>query len=130
MLRKFLSGIYLLTAISVGLGAFGHGSQWSRHILPALKGVAPDVVSVLALVWFWVSGAMFAFGVLLLLDWWRGGRGGTRLAGVPWVVGAFYLIEGIYGGICLAPFFYVFAVQAVLLFGTTWGARRLTAPGA
>ena len=127
MLRKFLSGIYLLTALSVGLGALGHGSQWSKHMLPGLRGVAPDVLSVLALVWFWVSGAMLVFGVLLILAWWRGRRGDTRLAYVPWVVGAFYLVEGVYGGIYLASFFFLFTIQALLIFGTTWALRPLTA---
>ncbi|MGP8033402.1 MAG: hypothetical protein ACLPQ6_04585 [Steroidobacteraceae bacterium] len=124
MLRKFLSGIYLLTAISVGLGAFGHGSQWSRHVLPALKGVGVNVVSVLALVWYWVSGAMLVFGMLLILAWWRSGRGDSTLAFVPWSVGAFYLVEGIYGAAYVGAFFLVFVVQGVLLFATTWALRR------
>jgi hypothetical protein len=130
VLRKFLSGIYLLTAISIGLGAFGHGSQWSRHVQPALQAVRPEVVSVLSLVWFWVSGAMFVFGALLIWGWWRARRGDTNLAFLPWVVAAFYLIEGVYGGAYLGPFFLLFAVQAVLLVATAWAlpARMLRAP--
>ena len=127
VLRKILSGIYLLTALSVSLGGFGHGSQWSEHMRPALGGVAPDVVSVLALVWFWVSGGMFVLGVLLILAWWRSGRGDTSLGYVPWVVAAFYLVEGIYGGVRLGPFFFLFALQAVLIFGTAWALRPLRA---
>lgn len=129
MLRKILSGIHLLTAISIGLGAFGHGSQWSRHVQPALQGVRPEAVSVLSLVWFWVSGAMFVFGVLLVWGWWRARRGDTNLAFLPWGVAAFYLIEGIYGGAYLGPFFLLFAAQAVLLMATAWAlpARTLRA---
>jgi hypothetical protein len=124
VLRKSLSGIYLLTAISIGLGAFGHGSQWSRQMLPALQGVGAQAVSVLAFVWYWVSGAMLVFAVLLILAWWRSGRGDTALAFVPWIVGAFYLLQGIYGAACVGAFFLVFVVQAVLLVATTWALRR------
>jgi hypothetical protein len=132
VLRKFLSGIYLLTAISIGLGAFGHGSQWSRHMLPTLKGVGADVLSVLVLVWYWVSGAMLVFGVLLILAWWGSERGDAALAFVPWIVGAFYLVAGIYGAACVGAFFFVLVVQAMLLFATTWALRRraLTAQAA
>lgn len=132
MLRKIASGVYLLTAVSIGLGAFGHGRQWSRHMLPALQGVRPEVVSILSLVWFWVSGAMFVFGVLLIWDWWRAGRGATQRALLPWAVAAFYLIEGIYGATYLGPFFALFAVQAVLLVTARWALslRPLRVPPA
>jgi len=119
-MRKLFSGIFLVTAISVGLGAFGHGHQWSAHVMPALPGLEPHLLQLLKLVWYWVSGAMFTFGVLLVWVWSRLRRGDTQLRFVPWVIGVFYLIEGIYGAACLGPFFLLFAVQAVLLFGTTW----------
>jgi hypothetical protein len=130
VLRNFLSGIHLLTAISIGLGAFGHGSQWSRHVLPGLQGVSAQVVGVLTFVWYWASGAMFAFGALLIWGWWRARRGDTNLAFLPWVVAAFYLIEGIFGGAYLGPFFLLFAVQAVLLVTTAWALplRTLRTP--
>ena len=125
MARKLLSGLFLLTAISVGLGAFGHGNQWPRHVAPALTGLDAQMVGVLKLVWYWVSGAMFTLGALLVWTWWRMGRGETNLAFVPWMIGAFYLVEGVYGAVYLGAFFLVFVVQAVLLWGTTLALQRV-----
>lgn len=124
MTRKLPSAIFLLTAISVGMGAFGHGAQWSVHVLPALKTLDPHVVRLLELVWYWVSGAMFTLGALLVWSWWRMGRGDTNLAFIPWMTGAFYFVEGVYGAAYLGTFFLLFAAQAVLLWGSVWALPR------
>ena len=123
MARKLLSALFLLTAISVGLGAFGHGSQWSAHVAPTLKGLDPHMLELLKLVWYWVSGAMFTLGVLLVWTWWRMGRGETTLAFVPWMIGGFYFVEGVYGAVYLGTFFLIFVAQAVLLWSTSWALR-------
>ena len=123
MARKLSSALFLLTAISVGLGAFGHGSQWPRHVAPALSGLDAPLLELLKLVWYWVSGAMFTLGALLVWTWWRMRRGEANLAFVPWMIGAFYLVEGIYGAIYLGTFFLVFVVQAALLWGTACFVR-------
>ena len=128
MTRKLISALFLLTAISVGLGALGHGSQWPRHVAPTLAGASPAVVKLLELVWYWVSGAMLTLGALLVWAWWRMRQGETRLAFVPATIGAFYCIEGICGAWYLGLFFLIFVVQALLLWGTTW-ALRGRAPG-
>ena len=76
--------VFLLTAISIALGAFGHGSQWPKHVRADVAGLAPDTIRLLALVWYWVSGTMLVFGLLLLWAWWRlrqGDRSLSRLAG-------------------------------------------------
>jgi len=125
MARRLLSALFLLTAISVGLGAFGHGSQWPRHVAPALAGLDAQVLELLELVWYWVSGTMFTFGALLVWTWWRMGRGATNLAFIPWIIGAFYLVEGVYGAVYLGTFFLLFVVQAALLWGTTLALQRL-----
>ena len=128
MRHKVASVIFLITAISVGLGAFGHGHQWARHVLPALGGTAdPALLRLLALVWYWVSGAMFVFGVLLIWSWWRIRQGERALLVVPWIVGVFYFVEGIYGALGLGSFFLLFVVQAVLLWGSAWVLGRSTA---
>jgi hypothetical protein len=123
MTRKLLSTLFLLTAITVALGAFGHGAQWSLHVAPALKGTAPELVRLLELVWYWVSGAMFTFGALLVWSWRRMERGATTLAFVPWTIGAFYLVEGICGAVYVRRFFLIFVAQAMLLWGTSWALR-------
>jgi len=126
MRRKLLSGIFLLTAVSIGLGAFGHGGEW-RHVLAVVKDIDPHTVTLLALVWYWVSGTMLVFGVLLIWTWWRSERGNKSLCFVPAVIGIFYFIEGIFGAAYLESFFLIFAVQALLLWGTAWGLWWLPA---
>jgi hypothetical protein len=62
MKRKLFSAVLLFTTISVGLGAFGHGSQCSKHVLPAVITIDPQMIKLLALIWYWVSGTMLAVG--------------------------------------------------------------------
>jgi hypothetical protein len=126
MKLRVASVIFLLTAISVGLGAFGHGHQWAKHALPGLGSADPGLVRLLELVWYWVSGAMFVFGCLLVWSWWRIKRGERGFLVVPWIVGAFYVIEGIYGALGLGNFFLLFVVQALLLWGSAWILGRST----
>ena len=123
MKRKLFSVIFLLTSISIGLGALGHGSQWPKHVRPAVAGLAPEMITLLALVWYWVSGAMLVFGLLLIWAWRRIGRGDRALNPVVWLVSAFYCAEGVWGAIYLGPFFILFVVQAVLLCGSAWVLR-------
>ena len=127
MIRKLCSILFLLTALSVALGALGHGSQWERHIHPALTGVAPATVQLLALIWYWVSGTMLVFGLMLIWVWWRMGRGDRNLGFVPWLVGGFYALDGGQAALELGPFFLGFVVQAMLLFTCTWVLQRAPA---
>ena len=127
MIRKLCSILFLLTALSIALGALGHGSEWERHVHPALTGVAPATVQLLALIWYWVSGTMLVFGLMLLWVWRRMARGDRNLGFVPWLVGAFYALDGGYAALTLGPFFWLFMVQALLLFISTWGLQRSTA---
>lgn len=133
-MRKLASGILLITAISVGLGALGHAHQWSVHVLPGLSGMAGlelKLLELLKLVWYWVSGAMLVLGILLVWSWDRLRRGDRRVVLVPYVIAVFYLVEGVYGAIYLGPFFLLFAIQAALLFGTTLVLQRpALTPGA
>lgn len=127
MTRKFFSTLFLIVSLTVGLGAFGHGHQWSAHVAAALGGVAPDAVSLLELIWFWVSGTMLAFGGLLVWCWWRLRRGDMSLAPVVWVAGGFYILAGTWGALWLGPFFWLFPVQALLLWLSTWMLRSKAA---
>ena len=128
MIRKLASALFLLTALSIALGALGHGSQWERHIHPALTGIAPATLQLLALIWYWVSGTMLVFGLMLIWVWWRMGRGDRNLGFVPWLIGAFYALDGGQAALLLGPFFWVFVVQAVLLFACTWLLQRTPNP--
>lgn len=124
MTRKFFSALYLLTSLVIGLGAFGHGSQWEKHVHGALTGVTPETVQLLALIWYWVSGTMLVFGAMLVWTWWRMIKGDRNLRFVPWSIGVFYLLDGGYAALTLAPFFWLFPILAGLLFLCTWMLQR------
>ena len=124
MKNKIASVIFLLTSISILLGGFGHGSQWMKHVRSVLTGVDDLNVRLLALIWYWVSGAMVVFGVVLLWTWWRIGRGERNLLFVPGMIAAFYLVEGLYGVANLGAFFLVFVAQALLLAGSAWALQN------
>jgi len=123
MTRKFFSGLFLITSLVVGLGAFGHGHQWSSHVNGRLDSVDPHIVELLALIWFWVSGTMLVFGALLLWCWWKLRRGDASLVAVPWIAGGFYILAGIWGALTVAPFFWLFPVLGALLWLSTWMLR-------
>ncbi len=78
--------------------------------------MSPAVLVLLKLVWFWVSGTMAVFGVLLVWTWRRMTRGDRSLFFIPWLIGTFYLIEGVYGTWFLGAFFSLFILLAVILF--------------
>lgn len=127
MQRKLFSVLFLLTAIVIGLGVLGHSLQWGKHVQPALTGVAPQVIQLLALIWYWASGTMLVFGLLLIWTWQRIQKGDRNLFFIPWTVAVFYLLEGIYGALYLGPFFSLFIVLGVLLGISTWGLQRASA---
>ena len=126
MNRKFFSGLFLIISLSVGLGAFGHGHQWSWHVRGMLTGVAPDGVKLLELIWFWVSGTMLVFGALLLCCWWRLRRGDVSLLVIPWITGGFYILAGTWAALWLVPFFWLFTAQGLLLCLSAWMLRPKT----
>ena len=126
MVRKFFSALFLVVSLIVGLGAFGHGHQWSSHVCGMLGGVAPDGVRLLEVIWFWVSGTMLVFGALLLWCWLRLRRGDASLLPVPWVVGGLYIPAGIWAALTVAPFFWLFPVLGVLLWLCAWMLRPAT----
>jgi len=120
MTRKFFSALFLIVSLVVGLGAFGHASQWNSHMSGLLGNVTPDAVKMLELIWLWVSGTMLVSGVLLVLCWLRLRRGDTNLTAVPWVTGGFYILAGTTGALWVAPFFWLFPVLGALLWLCTW----------
>lgn len=122
--HRIASAVFLITSLVIALGAAGHAHQWSVHVQPALGALPAQLVRLLELVWFWVSGAMAVFGVLLVWAWRRIARRERALYPLPWVIGIFYLIEGVFGAWYLGAFFSVFIVLALLLFASTWVLQR------
>ena len=124
MLRKLSSAIFLLSACLIGLGALGHSSQWGKHVYAAVSDLDPQVIGLLKLIWYWASGTMLLLGILLVWVWWRISQGDRNLFFIPWVVGAFYLMEGVYGVLYLGTFYAVFIVLAALLCASTLGLQH------
>ena len=120
MRRKLFSAVFLIVSLTVALGAFGHGSQWERHVHGSVT-TDPQVMELLALVWYWVSGGMLVLGLLLLWTGWRILKGDRNLFFIPLVVAVFYCIEGVYGAVYLGTFFTIFIWQALLLLIASWG---------
>ena len=123
MSRKIFSALFLIVSVIIGLGAFGHAHQWSSHVVGMLSGVTPDAVRLLEAIWFWVSGTMLVFGVLLVWCWLRLRRGDASLVPVAWVTGGFYILVGGWAALSVAPFFWLFPVLGALLWLSTWMLR-------
>ncbi|HEY3646182.1 MAG TPA: hypothetical protein VGM16_12660 [Gammaproteobacteria bacterium] len=126
MPRKFFSGLFLIVSLVVGVGAFGHASQWWRHVAPALSalGADPKFTSLLFSIWLFVSGCMLSFGVILVWVWLRMRKGDQSLLMIPMLIGAFYLVAGVLSCIWVGPFFALFVVLGFLLCLSALGMRR------
>jgi hypothetical protein len=122
MLRKTASILFLLTALVIGLGAFGHDSNSAKLAAEFAKFPAFDerTEKIIVVVWHFCSGCMLAFGAILLRTWWRA-RGGARdVFFAPYVIGVFYIAAGalsvLYSGV---PFFWLFVALGSLLIATS-----------
>src|SRR5438105_3350499 len=112
------------TTASCDRGRVERGAPGAKHVRADVAGLAPDTIRLLALVWYWVSGTMLVFGLLLLWAWWRMRQGDRSPAFLAGLVGAFYCAEGILGAASLGPFFLIFVVQAVALCASVWVLYR------
>ena len=118
MTRKIASIVFFLTALVIGLGAFGHDSNVRRLAGEFAKfpGLDPGLMLIVFAVWHFCSGCMLVFGAICLWSWWRL-RAGVRAAlFAPAAIGVFYFAAGIasvaYTG---RPFFWLFTVLGTLL---------------
>jgi hypothetical protein len=66
-----LTGIYWISGLLIGLGAFGHGFSGVKPVRAALAAVplAADIREVLWIVWYSASGSMLVFGGLIIGAW-------------------------------------------------------------
>jgi hypothetical protein len=127
MLRNLASALFLLTSVLIGLGSLGHAQRW-LPLAASLGCVRPDLLLLLQFVWFWVSGCMAVLSALLIGAWWYILRGDRSLCAVPGLIGAFYIVEGIWGAAHVGVFFSLFIVLGALLCATTWLLYREPAP--
>jgi hypothetical protein len=123
MKRTIAAAFYWLAAITIALGAYGHGFIGVKPTRAAIAGVAldPHIVQVIWIVWYFVSGCMLVFGLLLFWAWPGLEPGAQSRSSVALIIGALYAITGIsayfYSG--GDPFWLLFVTQGVLVIGST-----------
>ena len=131
MARVLLAALYWLAAITIALGAFGHGFLGIRPVETAIaaSNLPPDIVTVLWMVWYFVSGTMVVFGAVLFWAWPGLRAGAPSRVGAALIVGVFYVLTGIscfiYSG--RDPFWLLFLVQGAIVIGTAPALRRVRA---
>jgi hypothetical protein len=121
--RTIAAGCYWLAALVITLGAYGHGFVGVKPTRAAIEAatLAPNIIRTLWIVWYFVSGCMLVFGVLLFWAWPALEAGPSSRSRVALVIGALYLITGLaaypYSG--RDPFWLLFLVLGVLVIGST-----------
>ena len=129
MARTIAAVLYWLAAVTITLGAYGHAFVGVRPVRAAIEAstLPPDIVRVLWIVWYFVSGCMIAFGALLFWAWPGLRRGSPSRSAVALLVGSFYAITGItaYGYSGGEPFWLLFLVQGAIVIGVTLVLGRL-----
>jgi hypothetical protein len=130
-MKSIAAVLYGLAAVTITLGAFGHGFVGIKPVRAAIEAstLAPDVVRVIWIVWYFVSGCMVSFGVLLFWAWRDLTAGASGRSSAALLIGAFYTVTGIsaylYSG--HEPFWLLFLTQGVVVIGSTLVLRRATA---
>ena len=128
MKRTIASVLYGFAAVTITLGAYGHGFVGVRPVRAAIaaSALAPDVVRVIWIVWYFVSGCMLSFGILLFWAWRTLTAGASSRSSAALIIGVFYTVTGIasylYSG--REPFWLLFVTQGVVVIGSTLVLRR------
>lgn len=131
MKRTVATVLYWLATITITLGAYGHGFQGIKGVeAPIAASTLPrDTVRVIWIVWYFVSGAMLVFGILLIWAWPALKAGGNSRAGVTLTIGTFYIITGVacylYSG--REPFWLLFFFQGLFVVGSTIALQQSSA---
>lgn len=99
MKARIASAVYLITAVVIGFGAYGHGFVGRLNVDRELDrvAIAPDVYTILYVVWYFVSGCMLLFGVAAIWAWLQWRRGHQAGLFVGYLVALLYLGSGIGG---------------------------------
>jgi hypothetical protein len=121
MLKNISWYVFLVVGIVIGLGAFGHGySAVKVHEAIDQFPIAPPIYQTLLIVWYFVSGAMLAFGAMIVWISFRLRAGDASSLFVAYVIGAFYIVFGVCALIYRGgdPFWSLFIVLGVLLEGS------------
>ena len=128
MSRTVAAVLYWLAAITIALGAYGHGWVGVVPVREAIEAstLPPDVVRVLWIVWYFVSVCMLFFGALLAWAWPRLEAGASSRSGAALATGILYVVTGIASFLYTRgdPFWLMFVVQGALVIGSTFVLRR------
>ena len=123
MKRTFAAALYWLAAITIALGAYGHGFVGVKPVRAAISSVAldHDTEHVIWIVWYFVSGCMLVFGLLLFWAWPRLEPGAASRCSAALIIGVLYPITGVasylYSG--GEPFWLLFVTQGLVVIGST-----------
>ena len=124
MKRPIATALYCLAAITIALGAYGHGFMGVKPVRAAIvaSNLPPETVRVIWMVWYFVSGCMLTFGLLLFWAW----PDLESRASAALLIGVLYAITGVvcwlYSG--HEPFWLLFLAQGVLVIGSTLVLRQ------
>jgi hypothetical protein len=121
--KIFITALYWLAAVTITLGAFGHGLLGVKPVEAAVaaSNLPADIAAVIWIVWYFVSGAMVVCGAILFWAWPAITTGSTSRSVPALIVGSFYTVTGIacylYSG--REPFWLLFLFQGLIVSGTT-----------
>jgi hypothetical protein len=131
MVRNISWYVFLVVSLVIGLGAFGHGYS-ARKVHEAIDqfSIDPAIYKTLFIVWYSVSGAMLAFGAMLVWIAFRLRVGDASSLFVAYMIAAFYLALGICATIYHRgdPFWLFFILLGVLLLGSSLALRPTHPP--
>ena len=122
-MRIIATVLYWLAAVTIALGAFGHGFLGIKPVEAAVAAstLPADIVGVIWIVWYFVSGTMVVCGAILFWAWPAIKSGSTTRSGAAFIIGIFYTVTGIacylYSG--REPFWLLFLFQGATVIGTT-----------
>ena len=122
-MRIVATVLYWLAAVTIALGAFGHGFLGIKPVeaAVAVSTLPADIVGVIWIVWYFVSGTMLVCGAILFWAWPAIKSGSTARSGAAFIIGGFYAVTGIacylYSG--REPFWLLFLFQGAIVIGTT-----------
>lgn len=127
-MRTIAAAFYWIAAITIALGAFGHGFLGIKPVEAAIAATTlpPDIVRVIWIVWYFVSGCMVIFGGLLFWAWAAIRIGSSSRSAIAFIVGGFYAVTGIacYVYTRADPFWLLFLIQGAIVIGSTLVLHR------
>ena len=129
--RTIAAAFYWLAAVTITLGAYGHGFVGVAPVRAPVDAstLPPEIVRVIWIVWYFVSGCVLAFGALLFWAWPALQAGPASRSSAALIAGALYTLTGItsylYSG--REPFWLLFLIRGGMVIGSTLVLRRLQA---